>query len=143
MNLLETKLKARIAEALPFGLLITNMNGDVLFVNKVFENITGWALEEVKDKNPRFLKSGKMNDDYYDRMWITLLAGKVWYERVANKKKDGSIYYALQKVVRIDDNGDHIGFIAVQEDITEDILREEKHRENLRFYKQLLREKNE
>lgn len=142
MNILETKLKARIAEALPFGLIITDMEGNTLFVNKAFEKITGWKLEEVKGKNPRYLKSGKMSDDYYKRLWETLLAGLTWQERVANKRKDGSIYYALQKVTRVDDHGEPIGFIAVQEDITEDIMREERHKKNVEFYRRLLEENN-
>lgn len=142
MNLLETRLKARIAEYLPFGLLITDINGNTIYVNDAFTDITGWTLEEVKGENPRFLKSGKMSKEYYERLWARLMAGDVWYERVVNKKKDGSIYYALQKIVKVVENEEELGFIAVQEDITEDILREEKHKKNVAFYRKLLEEKN-
>ena len=143
MNMDEIKLKARVAEALPFGLLITDMNGNILFVNEAFEKITGWTLKEVKGKNPRFLKSGKMGKEYYERLWKTLIKDGMWHERVVNKRKDDSEYYALQKIVKITENGIDLGFIAVQEDITEDILREEKHKKNVEFYRHLLEEKND
>lgn len=138
MNMQEIQLKARVPEFLPFGLLITDMNGDTLYINDAFTTITGWTLDEVKGKNPRFLKSGKMTDDYYERLWATLISKGVWNERVANKKKDGSIYYALQKIVKVVENDIELGYIAVQEDITDDVTREEKHKKNVEFYRRLL-----
>lgn len=140
--MLETKLKARIAEVLPFGLIITDKDANILFVNEAFEEITGWTLKEVKGKNPRFLQSGRMTSQYYERLWTALLSGGTWDERVANKKKDGSIYYALQKITSVKEKDEIIGFIAVQEDITEDVLREEKHKKNKEFYRKLLEKKD-
>ncbi|MFW6029759.1 MAG: PAS domain-containing protein, partial [Halanaerobiales bacterium] len=134
MDILETKLKSRIAEALPVGLIITDKDVNILFVNEEFEKITGWTLEEVRGKNPRILSSGKMTDQYYERLWATVLSGGTWHERIVNKKKDGSIYYALQKITNIKEKDETIGFIAVQEDITEDILREEKYKKNVDLY---------
>lgn len=138
MDLLETKLKARIAEFAPFGLLLTDKKGKIIYVNKVFENITGWTLEEIKGETPRILKSGEMSDDYYKRLWAKLLSGGEWYEKIVNKKKNGDLYHAMQKIVRIEDDGKLIGYIAMQEDVTYEIKKEEKLRKEINSLRRLL-----
>lgn len=138
MNLLETKLKARIAEFAPFGLLLTDSNGVILYVNKAFEDITGWGLNEIKGKTPRILKSGEMSKEYYERLWLTLLSKKQWYEKVVNKKKDGGLYYAMQKIVAIEEDKEVIGYIAMQEDVTYEVKKEEKLKKEIDQLRKLL-----
>lgn len=142
MDFLETKLKARIAEFAPFGLILTDTEGYILYVNKAFENITGWTLEEIKGKTPRILKSGEMSEEYYERLWKRLLSGKEWYEKVVNKKKNGELYYAMQKIIGIEEKGQLIGYIAIQEDVTYEVKKEEKLKKEINSLRKLL-EKND
>ena len=49
-------------EQSPVITLITDRNGKIEYVNKAFEDITGYSFDEVKGKNPRILKSGKTSN---------------------------------------------------------------------------------
>ena len=42
---------------------ISEFNGNIVYVNKVFENRTGYSLSEVNGKNPRFLKSDETDPE--------------------------------------------------------------------------------
>ena len=51
------------------GIIITNEKNKIVSVNKSFTNITGYNLSEIYGKNPKILKSGKSNKNFYQEMW--------------------------------------------------------------------------
>ena len=57
-----------------------------------FETITGYTREEVLGKNPRLLKSGTQNDEFYEELWATISSGSTWKGRIVNRRKDDSLY---------------------------------------------------
>jgi len=115
--------RRRLAEAvsqLDESVIITDRDGDILFVNPAFERITGYAKEEVLGKNPRFLKSGQHDTAFYQQMWETLASGRTWKGEISNKKKNGDIFIEKSTISPIfDDRGQIVTFIAVKDDITE------------------------
>lgn len=126
MNQLETKIKSLLVEFIPFGLLVTDDKYNIVFINEAFKSITGWG-EEIIGQNPRVLKSGDMSNEYYQKLYHTLSEGGIWHEKVKNKRKDDSYYWALQKISPIYDNKEKVlGYIAIQEEITQLIETEEK-----------------
>lgn len=74
------------------GILITDATGRILAINEAFTTITGYAPTEVLGQNPRLLKSGQHEDDFYEQMWGHLLEKGVWEGEIWNKRKDGTIY---------------------------------------------------
>ena len=58
---MEEKLRLQSAalEAAAIGIVITNLEGIILWVNSAFTSLTGYAAEEAIGLNPRVLKSGK------------------------------------------------------------------------------------
>lgn len=72
-------------------IIIVSHPGSILFVNNAFEKIYGYTLQEVVGENPRILKSGIHGEEFYKRMWNTLLCGQEWRGIVFNKSKDGRI----------------------------------------------------
>jgi len=107
-------------EAAANAIMITDENGRIIWVNKAFTETTGYAFSEVIGKNPRLLKSGKQNRDFYKEMWNTILAGKVWRNTLINRCKDGRLNQEDMTITPIRSRAGNIThFIAIKQDITE------------------------
>jgi PAS domain S-box-containing protein len=101
------------------GIVITDVNGNIEYANPKFEEVTGYALEEVLGKNPRILKSGSQRPEFYEKLWKTISSGQVWLGIFHNKKKDGSLYWESATIAPvIDQNGVITNYVAIKEDIT-------------------------
>ena len=111
---------SRAVEQSPSTVIITSLAGEIEYVNPRFTEITGYALEEVRGTNPRFLKSGKTPPEDYRSMWETITRGSVWHGEFHNRKKDGQLYRVLSSISPILDGAGRIThFVAVSEDITQ------------------------
>lgn len=100
-------------------ILITDVKGNIEYVNSTFTQNTGYAFEELIGKNPKILKSGYTSKTFYQNMWNTILDGHDWRGEFFNKKKDGTFYWESAIISPIiDDNGVIISFIAIKDDIT-------------------------
>ncbi len=106
-------------EQSPASIVITDLNGDIEYVNPAFTEKTGYSFEEVVGKNPRILKNESKPSDEYKPMWDDLLSGKTWRGEFYNTKKNGDHYWELASISPIIDNNNVMrAFIAVKEDIT-------------------------
>ncbi|HKM94260.1 MAG TPA: PAS domain S-box protein [Prolixibacteraceae bacterium] len=113
------KLSTVVAQT-PLSIMITDPQGNIEYVNHTFTKVTGYSEKDVIGKNPRFLKSGTYNAEFYEEMWNTLLSKKVWSSEFQNKKKNGEIYWEYVFITPIlNSNGELINYAAVREDITE------------------------
>ncbi len=111
----------------PVSVLITNKAGDIEYVNPKFEEVTGYSLEEVKNKNPRILNSNVTPKDVYEDLWNTILDGKEWKGEIQNRKKDGTLYWELASISAVKNKlGEISHFVAVKEDITDRIMLEKE-----------------
>jgi PAS domain S-box-containing protein len=85
----------------------------------VFTEITGFAQEEAIGKNPNIQKSGLHDEKFYAQMWKTILAGDDWRGIIANRKKNGEIYWESAFISPVkDDDGVIRNFISIKENIT-------------------------
>lgn len=120
LNLLTTAL-----ESAANGIVITDKDGAIKWVNKAFSAFTGYSKEELFGKNPRILKSGIQDDDFYKTLWDTILKGEIWRGEIVNRKKDGSLYSELQTITPVKNSAGEIeNFIAIKIDISERIKAE-------------------
>ncbi|MDE3184172.1 MAG: PAS domain S-box protein [Bacteroidota bacterium] len=107
---------------------MTDINGTFNFVNAAFEEVYGYKMEEILGKStPRILKSGLMNKEFYEDLWNKLPAGRGIHKEIINKTKDGrliNIHTSLSPI--FNDEKTLIGYMAVQEDITEKKIAEKK-----------------
>ncbi|MCD4783526.1 MAG: PAS domain S-box protein [Candidatus Eremiobacteraeota bacterium] len=85
-------LLSSVIEQTAEAVVITDLDGSIQYVNPEFEKITGYSAEEALGKNPRILKSGKHNEQFYQELWDTISGGRIWKGRFSNKKKDGTLY---------------------------------------------------
>jgi len=111
---------SRAVEQSPSTVAITDLEGNLEYVNPKFTQLTGYTLDEVKGKNPRVLKSGDKGSEVYKNLWETIVAGNEWRGEFLNKKKNGEVYWEYASISPIRDAvGKTTHYIKVAEDVTE------------------------
>ncbi len=116
----QLRLQSVALESAANGILITDRNGNIQWVNPAFTKMTGYTADEVRGKNPRILKSGLMPSEVYSDLWKTILSGDVWHGELINRRKDETILTEEQTIAPVrDSSGRIIHFIAIKQDITE------------------------
>ncbi len=104
----------------PASVVITDLDGNIEYVNPKFTDVTGYTYEEAIGKNPRILKTEHTVSGDYKEMWETIASGKIWRGEFLNKRKDGTNYWELASISPIiDKKGNIIKYLAIKEDITE------------------------
>ena len=107
-------------EQSPASVIVTDLNGNMEYVNQKTLEITGYTKEELIGKNPRVFKSGEKPKEEYQQLWSVILSGKEWYGKFHNKKKNGELYWESASISPIlNDKQKIINYVAVKEDITE------------------------
>ncbi|OGR90594.1 MAG: hypothetical protein A2V88_02370 [Elusimicrobia bacterium RBG_16_66_12] len=113
------------------GILMTDADGKITFVNAGFEKMTGFSRQEALGANPRILKSGKMGADYYRAFWKTITSGEVWSAATRNRRKDGGLFDVHQTVSPLKDAAGRVtGYLAVMRDVTESLRLEAQLRQS-------------
>ena len=116
----QIKMQSIALESAASAIAILNRDGTFLWANPAYAHLTGYALDELLGETPRILKSGAHNSDYYQAMWDTLLAGKIWQGETVNRRKDGSLYTEEQTITPVlDEKGEIRYFITIKQDISE------------------------
>lgn len=102
------------------SVMISDLNGNIEYVNPAFEKLTGYQSEEVLGKNPSFLQSGVMSKEDYSKLWETILVKGEWRGEFCNKKKNGETYWE-QAIISCFSNADGIvkNYVAVKVDISD------------------------
>ena len=110
----------RAVEQSPSTVMITNIKGEIEYVNPKFIEITGYQAEEVIGQNPSILKSGEKSASEYANLWATVNSGREWRGEFHNRKKNGQLFWESASISGIrGPDGDITHFLAVKEDITE------------------------
>jgi len=132
----EIRKLSTAVEQSPSVIAITDLNGNLEYVNPKFTELTGYTSEEAMSKNPRILKSGGLPDEIYKELWGTVSSGKIWRGEFHNKKKDGELFWEAASVSPIfDKQGKITNYIRIAEDISERKKAEEALRESEEKYR--------
>ncbi|HEX9012389.1 MAG TPA: PAS domain S-box protein, partial [Anaerolineaceae bacterium] len=119
---LDEQIHLQIAalEATANGVVITDRKGLIEWANPAFTALTGYSTDEAGGKNPSTLvRSGVHDRAFYQNMWGTILAGKVWRGEIVNRRKDGSLYNEEMTITPVaDEQGEISHFIAIKQDIS-------------------------
>ena len=110
---------SRIIEQSPTSIVITDIKGNIEYVNPRFCEVTGYSYEEAIGQNPRILKSDDFPPEEYRKLWQTITSGETWRGEFHNKKKDGSLYWEFAHIAPVKNaSGVVTHFIAIKENIT-------------------------
>ena len=81
------------------GVMITDRDGIITWVNPAFTAMSGYSLEEAVGKHPQeILDSGCHDGAFFQNMWDNILGGQVWSGTILNRRKDGSLYSESQTI---------------------------------------------
>lgn len=113
---------ATTVEQVAETIVITDIEGTILYVNPAFEKNTGYSREEAIGKNPRILKSGQHDEGFYKHMWDTIASGAVWKGHLITRRKDGTLFDEEATISPIkNDAGKIINYVAVKRDVTKEV----------------------
>jgi diguanylate cyclase (GGDEF)-like protein/PAS domain S-box-containing protein len=128
------QLAERVIESSFEGIVITDENVRIEFVNPAFTQLTGYTREEVIGRTPQILSSGRHDAQFYQRMWQSLKNHGYWRGEIWNRRKSGELYLELLTITAIsDDNNRVTHYAALFTDITQDRHNEEQIRQ-LAYY---------
>ena len=74
------------------SIVITDLHGNIEYVNPAFEAITGYRSHEVTGKGLLFLQDHEHSEDYYNALWEMIQAGKTWRGKIISKRKNGTLF---------------------------------------------------
>jgi len=99
---------------------IANINGEIIYVNNKFCELSGYTEEELLGKDHRIVKSGEHAKEVFIELWTTISNGQIWQGELKNKAKDGSFYWVYVTIVpQLNDQGKPEQYIAMRTDITQ------------------------
>lgn len=108
--------------ALNYGSIVsmTDAAGNITYVNKKFEDISGYKSDELLGQNHRIIKNPLMPARVYQSLWRTITQKKPWQGLMLNRRKDGSAYYVKTIVVPLlNDAREICSFLSIRQDITD------------------------
>lgn len=117
----ELLLKSAALEAAANGIIITEPDGTIVWVNAAFTTLTGYTKEEVIGLNPRdTVRSGMHGPEFYTELWDSISSGQIWQGELVNRRKDGSCYIEEQTITPIRKPDGSIGhYVGIKQDISE------------------------
>jgi diguanylate cyclase (GGDEF)-like protein/PAS domain S-box-containing protein len=102
------------------SVIITDRRGVIEYVNPAYEHTTGYSRAEMVGQTPSIIKSGRHDEQFYQTLWRTILAGEVYRNVMVNRRKDGSLYYEEKTITPLkNERGEITHFISTGKDITE------------------------
>jgi diguanylate cyclase (GGDEF)-like protein/PAS domain S-box-containing protein len=121
-------------EQSPVSVVITDLKANIKFVNPRFTVVTGYTAEEAIGQNPRILQSGLTPKETHKELWDSLVKGRIWHGELANKRKNGELYWEECFISPVR-NGTGVikNYVATKIDITERKAMEEQIQQ-LAFY---------
>ena len=116
---MQLRLQGQALEAAVNGILITDLDGTIEWVNPAFTAMTGYSREELIGRNPRILKSGNHREAFYRDMWTTIRAGNPWRGELYNRRKDGALYLEELTITPVKGSDGAVShFVGIKQDIS-------------------------
>ena len=113
------ELSAKVFEQSQEGIMICDQDNHIISVNQAFFKITGYSESEVQGKDPKLLKSGLQDIDFYRRLWKSLNTSGFWQGEIWNRNKRGEIFPEWLTIsVVYDEKGKVINYIGIFSDLS-------------------------
>lgn len=133
----ELRKLSHAVEQSPVSIIITDRNGTIEYVNPKFTRMTGYDAPEAIGQTPRLLKSGRIPDSEYRKLWETITSGREWHGELINRKKNGDLFWERASISAIRDaSGTITHFVGVKEDISEQRQAEDNHKQAMNQLRQ-------
>lgn len=103
------------------SIIITNLKGEIIYVNKNFEKTTGYKFSEIFMKNVKILKSNEHSNKFYVEIFEKITKGEIWScDEFISRKKDGNLIYEKSIIFPIISNQKIKNYCAIKFDSTKE-----------------------
>ena len=100
-----------------FGMLVTDLAGNIVLANRRLCDSFGYTPEELIGKNPRILQSGRTPAATYRELWAKLRSGHSWHGELLNRRKNGDLILERIGITTITGaDGEPTHYLAVTEE---------------------------
>ncbi|MDX8394305.1 MAG: EAL domain-containing protein [Mariprofundales bacterium] len=123
----QLRLGSTVFQCSAEGMMVTDINANIVAINKAFTIITGYSEAEVIGNKPDILKSGRHDKSFYTSLWQHLHDVGMWQGEVWNRRKNGEIFAEWLTISSVlDDNDKVLQYVGIFSDITELKVSQEK-----------------
>jgi len=100
-------------------MIVTDIDGKIIYANHAAEILTGFTLPEMLGKRPS-LWGKQMTKEFYSNMWDTIKNKKQRFiGEITNRRKNGELYTAHADITpAMDGSGNIQFFVGIERDIT-------------------------
>jgi diguanylate cyclase (GGDEF)-like protein/PAS domain S-box-containing protein len=114
------RLAAKVFDSTLEGVMVTDAENRILFVNRAFTTITGFDEGELVGKTPQVLSSGRHDDQFYRAIWHEIGKRGGWQGEIWNRNKAGEEYPEWLSISAVhDDSGQVVNYVGVFADISQ------------------------
>ncbi|MHA7881410.1 MAG: methyl-accepting chemotaxis protein [Saccharospirillum sp.] len=116
----EMAMLSLVANETSNAVVITNADGEIVYVNRGFSQMTGYEAEEVRGRIPgSFLQGADTDPETVRRIREQLAQRASFYEEILNYDKYGKPYWIALSINPVfDSQGQVTHYVSVQADIT-------------------------
>lgn len=117
----QNRLLSAALENTANAVIITNPEAVIEWCNPAFTNLSGYTREEAMGRRPsELVKSGIQDQFFYEELWQTIRAGRVWHGELVNRRKSGELYHEELTITPVwSDEGELRHFVAIKQDISQ------------------------
>lgn len=127
---IDAELLALAIDASNDGVVIAEREGDdniLIYVNRAFEELTGYRSEEILYRDCRFLQNDDNDQDAVREVRAALEEDRPCRVTLRNYRKDGSLFWNELSLTPVFNDEDRLTYyIGIQKDITARVEAEER-----------------
>lgn len=103
------------------AIMITNIDGNLVYVNPAWQRIYGFSKDEALGETPRLLRSRFQDDNFYQKMWQDIMnpVKGHWKGDLVNLSKDGREVPVTLTITPIRKDNLTVGYMGVAIDMTD------------------------
>jgi PAS domain S-box-containing protein len=123
-----SRLSAAI-EQMAEAVMVADLSGKIVYANQAFEQMSGYAATELLGHSPRLLRDNEEAWQVCQELRAAVRGGQVWRGRLANRKREGTLYTADVSVTPLrDETGRVTHYVSVEREIPAGLARDKEAR---------------
>jgi PAS domain S-box-containing protein len=123
--MINAKLLQLVINASNDGIVVAEQEGDdniLIYANKAFESLTGYAVEEILYRDCRFLQADDRQQPGLEVIRQAIASGQPCRQVVRNYRKDGSAFWNELSITPVFNEADQLTYlIGIQKNVSTQI----------------------
>jgi PAS domain S-box-containing protein len=123
--MINAKLLQLVINASNDGIVVAEQEGDdniLIYANKAFESLTGYAVEEILYRDCRFLQADDRQQPGLEVIRQAIASGQPCRQVVRNYRKDGSAFWNELSITPVFNEADQLTYlIGIQKNVSTEI----------------------